>query len=289
MVLFSGDGDFRSLIEAVQRRGVRVTVISTISTQPPMVADELRRQADVFTDIVTATSAARPRSVRAAGPRPDARAARRAPAHAAIPAARTGADPGRGRRRGRFRGLIGRLCCPHNRGHGCRKRQTGPQLSRCPRLVARSAGRGANVTVMVQRAGALVRRADGAVADRRPVHRSPRGANRTGRPFTGDWAGDLLYATLKEYGFARGDYDERPDDTLELVDARITNGVRCVRRARQSTAEVNTCRDFLGPTIAEMPKLRAIRNSARPHRARDHGEGAPAPGARRRRSATAAR
>ena len=52
MVLFSGDGDFRSLVEAVQRRGVRVTVISTISTQPPMVADELRRQADVFTDIV---------------------------------------------------------------------------------------------------------------------------------------------------------------------------------------------------------------------------------------------
>jgi hypothetical protein len=52
MVLFSGDGDFRSLVEAVQRRGVRVTVVSTISTQPPMVADELRRQADVFLDIV---------------------------------------------------------------------------------------------------------------------------------------------------------------------------------------------------------------------------------------------
>ena len=52
IVLFSGDGDFRSLVEAVQRRGVRVTVISTISTQPPMVADELRRQADVFTDLV---------------------------------------------------------------------------------------------------------------------------------------------------------------------------------------------------------------------------------------------
>jgi uncharacterized LabA/DUF88 family protein len=53
MVLFSGDGDFRSLVEAVQRKGVRVTVISTISTQPPMVADELRRQADIFLDIVT--------------------------------------------------------------------------------------------------------------------------------------------------------------------------------------------------------------------------------------------
>ena len=52
IVLFSGDGDFRSLVEAVQRRGVRVTVVSTISIQPPMIADELRRQADVFTDLV---------------------------------------------------------------------------------------------------------------------------------------------------------------------------------------------------------------------------------------------
>jgi hypothetical protein len=56
MVLFSGDGDFRSLVEAVQRRGVRVTVASTVSTQPPMVADELRRQADVFLDIATLQS-----------------------------------------------------------------------------------------------------------------------------------------------------------------------------------------------------------------------------------------
>jgi len=51
MVLFSGDGDFRSLVEAMQRHGVRVTVISSIATQPPMIADELRRQADVFTDL----------------------------------------------------------------------------------------------------------------------------------------------------------------------------------------------------------------------------------------------
>jgi uncharacterized LabA/DUF88 family protein len=51
-VLFSGDGDLRSLVKAVQRRGVRVTVVSTISSQPPMIADELRRQADVFTDLV---------------------------------------------------------------------------------------------------------------------------------------------------------------------------------------------------------------------------------------------
>src|SRR5688572_4935974 len=85
------------------------------------------------------------------------------------------------------------------------------------------------------------------------------GANRTGRPFTGDYAGDLLYATLKEYGFARGEFLARPDDSLELIDARITNGVRCVPPENKPTpAEINTCRDFLKPTIAEMTKLRAI-------------------------------
>src|SRR5712675_621199 len=75
MVLFSGDGDFRSLVEAVQRRGVRVTVVSTISSQPPMIADELRREADVFTDLVELKSKiARDPSERAAPrePRPHA-------------------------------------------------------------------------------------------------------------------------------------------------------------------------------------------------------------------------
>ena len=86
-----------------------------------------------------------------------------------------------------------------------------------------------------------------------------RGANRTGRPFTGDFAGDLLYATMKEYGFARGNFEARIDDTLELVDARITNGVRCVPPENKPTpAEINTCREFLAPTIAEMKNLRVI-------------------------------
>ena len=85
------------------------------------------------------------------------------------------------------------------------------------------------------------------------------GANRTGRPFTGDWAGDLLYETLNEFGFSRGTYDERPDDGLTLLDCRITNGVRCVPPENKPTpAEITTCRDFLKPTIAEMKKLRAI-------------------------------
>ena len=93
------------------------------------------------------------------------------------------------------------------------------------------------------------------------VGRAPglRGANRTGRPFTGDYAGDLLYATLKTYGFSRGTFAARPDDGLELVDARITNAVRCVPPENKPTpAEINTCRDYLAPTIAEMPNLKAI-------------------------------
>jgi uracil-DNA glycosylase family 4 len=85
------------------------------------------------------------------------------------------------------------------------------------------------------------------------------GANRTGRPFTGDYAGALLYDTLSRYGFARGKYQAHPDDGLELVDARITNAVRCVPPENKPTpAEVKTCRSFLEPTIAEMRNLRAI-------------------------------
>ena len=86
-----------------------------------------------------------------------------------------------------------------------------------------------------------------------------RGANRTGRPFTGDFAGDLLYATLARFGFARGRYDARPDDGLTLIDARITNAVRCVPPENKPTpAEIKTCRRFLETTIAEMQNLRAI-------------------------------
>jgi uracil-DNA glycosylase family 4 len=85
------------------------------------------------------------------------------------------------------------------------------------------------------------------------------GANRTGRPFTGDYAGDLLYATLLEYGFAKGVYQARPDDGLALVDCRISNAVRCVPpQNKPLPAEINTCRQFLIATIQTMPRLRAI-------------------------------
>jgi uracil-DNA glycosylase family 4 len=86
-----------------------------------------------------------------------------------------------------------------------------------------------------------------------------RGANRTGRPFTGDYAGDLLYETLKDFGFARGAYAATPNDGLALIDARITNAVRCAPPENKPTpVEIKTCRTFLQATIAEMSKLAAI-------------------------------
>ncbi|MHA1537453.1 MAG: uracil-DNA glycosylase [Alphaproteobacteria bacterium] len=86
-----------------------------------------------------------------------------------------------------------------------------------------------------------------------------KGANRTGRPFTGDYAGDLLYATLKDFGFARGCYQARPDDRLELVDARITNAVRCLPPENKPVgAEARACRKFLAGEVAAMADLRVI-------------------------------
>ncbi len=86
-----------------------------------------------------------------------------------------------------------------------------------------------------------------------------RGANRTSRPFTGDYAGQLLYPTLQKFGFADGDYDESPDDGLNLVGCRITNAVRCVPPQNKPVgAEINACRPFLIDEIAGMPQLRII-------------------------------
>jgi uracil-DNA glycosylase len=86
-----------------------------------------------------------------------------------------------------------------------------------------------------------------------------RGANRTGRPFTGDHAGELLYSTLGKFGMAEGDYDARPDDTLALYRARITNAVRCVPpQNRPERGEIAACRSFLSAEISAMPRLRAM-------------------------------
>jgi uracil-DNA glycosylase family 4 len=86
-----------------------------------------------------------------------------------------------------------------------------------------------------------------------------RGANRTGRPFTGDFAGDTLYAALLKHGFARGRYAARPDDGLSLVDCRITNAVRCVPPENKPTGgEIATCRGFLAAEIKSLTRLAAI-------------------------------
>ncbi len=86
-----------------------------------------------------------------------------------------------------------------------------------------------------------------------------RGANRTGRPFTGDWAGDLLYETLLDFGFANGNYDERPDDGLTLEGCMITNAVRCVPPQNKPTpAEIKTCRTFLSNIIVHEKSLTSV-------------------------------
>ncbi len=86
-----------------------------------------------------------------------------------------------------------------------------------------------------------------------------RGANRTGRPFTGDYAGDLLYRTLIAHGLAKGRFEARPDDSLTLVGTAITNAVRCVPPENKPLpVEIATCRRFLMPMLSELPNLRAV-------------------------------
>ena len=85
------------------------------------------------------------------------------------------------------------------------------------------------------------------------------GANRTGRPFTGDFAGVLLYETLLKTGFATGVYEARPDDSLKLTDCMVSNAVRCAPPGNKPTPQEETaCRPFLAARIAAMPNLRAI-------------------------------
>ncbi len=85
-----------------------------------------------------------------------------------------------------------------------------------------------------------------------------RGANRTGRPFTGDFAGELLYRTLIKFGLATGDYRADPADGLVLLNCRVTNAVRCVPPANlPNPREVSACNQFLAAEIAAMPRLRA--------------------------------
>jgi uracil-DNA glycosylase len=86
-----------------------------------------------------------------------------------------------------------------------------------------------------------------------------RGANRTGRPFTGDYAGDLLYDTLVRFGFAAGVYDRRPDDGLKLIDCAIVNAVRCVPPQNKPTPlEISTCRPYLTRSVGALGGLEVV-------------------------------
>jgi uracil-DNA glycosylase family 4 len=128
----------------------------------------------------------------------------------------------------------------------------------CPRLVAfRAANRSAEPTWYNGAVGSF----GPATAHLLVVGLAPglKGANRTGRPFTGDFAGELLYGALLHFGFARGRYAARPDDGLILLDCMITNAVRCVPPQNKPTpAESQACRPFLARRIAAMPNLAAI-------------------------------
>jgi uracil-DNA glycosylase family 4 len=85
------------------------------------------------------------------------------------------------------------------------------------------------------------------------------GANRTGRPFTGDFAGVLLYDTLVKFGLAEGVFDARPDDGLRLTGTMIVNAVRCVPPQNKPTpAEIHTCREFLTPNLNALPNLKVV-------------------------------
>ncbi len=133
-----------------------------------------------------------------------------------------------------------------------------PACARCPRLAA---FRAANRTRYADYFNAPVPSFGPLDARLLIVGLAPglHGANRTGRPFTGDFAGDLLYATLARHGLACGTYDKRPDDGFRLSGVRIVNAVRCVPPENKPTpAEIRTCRGFLVDEIAAMPRLRAI-------------------------------
>jgi len=133
-----------------------------------------------------------------------------------------------------------------------------PDCALCPRLAA---FRAANRRAYPDFHNAPVASFGGSGARLLIVGLAPglKGANRTGRPFTGDYAGDLLYPMLIRFGFARGDYGRAADDGLVLVDCRITNAVRCVPPGNKPVgAEIGACRRFLAAEMAAMPNLAAV-------------------------------
>jgi uracil-DNA glycosylase family 4 len=137
-------------------------------------------------------------------------------------------------------------------------RTPGSDCALCPRLAAyRQANRTANpawFNAPVPSFGALDARL--LVVGLAP---GVRGANRTGRPFTGDFAGQLLYQTLLHFGLAAGEYGADPADGLQLLDCRVTNAVRCVPPGNLPVpVEIAACNPFLAAEISAMPRLRGV-------------------------------
>lgn len=133
-----------------------------------------------------------------------------------------------------------------------------PKCGLCPRLVAY---RDENARAEPQWFNGAVPSFGAADAELLIIGLAPgrNGANRTGRPFTGDYAGELLYATLLEYGFARGTYAARPDDGLKLTRCMITNAVRCVPPENKPTPdEIKTCRRFFEARVAALQNVRIM-------------------------------
>lgn len=136
--------------------------------------------------------------------------------------------------------------------------EPGPDCQLCPRLAA---FRQTNRTEFPDWFNAPVPSFGEETANLLIVGLAPglRGANRTGRPFTGDYAGVLLYRTLMKFGFADGTYEEHAGDGLRLNRCMITNAVRCVPPANKpEAAEINMCRQFLRQRILSLPELKAI-------------------------------
>jgi len=260
MVLFSGDGDFRSLVEAVQRKGSGL--LSPRRYRPSrrwlptncgdrltfsLISPSCRQKSAATRASALIVRPASPGN-RASIPRSFSNAARPHRAPRSAPAMKTNST------RTETRAHAGRR---HPAGHLIDD-DIGRDCPRCPRLVAlrhdlrekQPAWHNAPVPSFGPVKGRLL-----------IVGLAPglQGANRTGRPFTGDYAGDLLYATLARFGFASGEYAARPDDGLRLVDTRITNAVRCVPPENKPAGEESKqCRYFLKATIAEMPNLAAL-------------------------------
>ncbi len=142
--------------------------------------------------------------------------------------------------------------------HGTAPAAPDPECGLCPRLAAyRAANRAENPAWF----NAPVPSFGGGDSWLLVVGMAPgvRGANRTGRPFTGDHAGILLYETLLKFGLARGRYQAAPDDGLELVGCRIANAVRCVPPANLPLpAEIATCNRFLAGELSALPRLRVV-------------------------------